>query len=98
MNEDIEKVRQVLIETATAYGPPKGAYVLAFNALDRLSSRMKKLEEALRPFAQISLVQDYAPRGPDMIDAPDLSITPRNVREARAALSHAGPIARDGER
>jgi hypothetical protein len=43
--------------------------------------------EALRPFAAISLVRDHDPDGSDMIDAPDLSITPNDVRRARDVLA-----------
>ena len=49
------------------------------------------LFEALRPFAAISLLRDnnYRPRLPDAIDAPDLTITPDDIRRARAALAKA---------
>lgn len=46
-----------------------------------------KLERALAPFARISLTHDTDPSGPDMIEGPDLAITPNEVRKARAALS-----------
>ena len=43
--------------------------------------------EALEPFARISLIRDSDPGAlNDMIDAPDLAITPKDVRRARAAL------------
>jgi hypothetical protein len=45
------------------------------------------LRDALRPFAAIGLVRDRDPRGEDMIDAPDLAISARMVREARKALN-----------
>jgi hypothetical protein len=60
--------------TALAASPPAPA----------LDARMV---EALRPFAAISLVRDHDPDGSDMIDAPDLSITPNDVRRARAVLA-----------
>jgi hypothetical protein len=46
-----------------------------------------RMVEALRPFAAISLVRDHDPDGSDMIDAPDLSITPNDVRRARDVLA-----------
>ncbi len=53
-----------------------------------LLDRIETLESALRPFANIALLQDsnYRPGLPDAIDAPDLSVTPRDVRKARTAL------------
>lgn len=51
-----------------------------------LQDRVKELTRALRPFASIALVRDEQPGGKDMIDAPDLCITPRQVRRARKAL------------
>lgn len=45
------------------------------------------LADALRPFAEIALVRDVEPDGVDAISAPDLAITPRHIRNARAALA-----------
>ena len=45
-----------------------------------------RLRKALEPFANIALAQDGDKRAPDMIDGPDLSITPEHVRAARRAL------------
>ena len=44
------------------------------------------LREALAPFAAIALVRDHDLTGEDMIDGPDLAITPGHVRAARRAL------------
>jgi hypothetical protein len=51
-------------------------------------------ERALRPFAQIALVRDSDRNGIDAIGGPDLAITPRQVREARAALGGAPHLQR----
>ncbi len=51
------------------------------------SIRSEALEEALKPFAEIALYRDVRPDGPDMIDGPDLAITPTDVRRARDALT-----------
>lgn len=46
------------------------------------------MREALKPFANISLIRDADPGAlNDMIDGPDLAITPKDVRRARAALA-----------
>lgn len=55
--------------------------------LARLLAKIAGMEEALRPFAEISLHRDESPQGPDMIEGPDLYITPTQVRAARSALS-----------
>lgn len=56
------------------------------------------MREALKPFANISLIRDADPGAlNDMIDGPDLAITPKDVRRARAALA-AAPQAQEGER
>lgn len=44
------------------------------------------LRNALEPFARIPLARDHDAKAPDMIEAPDLSITPTHVRAARSAL------------
>jgi hypothetical protein len=49
-----------------------------------------ELADALKPFARISLRHDTDPSGPDMIEAPDLAITPNDVRRARKALAREG--------
>jgi hypothetical protein len=50
-------------------------------------SLVTQLRAALEPFAAISLHRDAFPDGPDMIEGPDLAITPDQVRAARKALS-----------
>lgn len=52
----------------------------------RLVHENEDLREALRPFAQIALVRDNEPEAEDMIDAPDLCITPTMIRRAREAI------------
>lgn len=53
---------------------------------------------ALEPFANISLARDTDPSAPDMIEGPDLAITPNDVRRARAALRASPPsLQHDGE-
>ena len=42
---------------------------------------------ALVPLASVALVRDWNENGPDMIDGPDLAITPKHVRAARSALA-----------
>jgi len=54
---------------------------------ERAFARCTALEDALAPFAAISLARDSDPSAPDMIDAPDMAITPNDVRRARAALA-----------
>lgn len=49
---------------------------------------IKGLRRALKPFANIGLLRDWDAKGEDMIDAPDLAITPRQVRAARKALQN----------
>ncbi len=49
-------------------------------------TRAEILREALTPFARIALARDANPNAPDCIDAPDLAITPDDVRRARKAL------------
>jgi hypothetical protein len=52
------------------------------------SEDVRQMREALEPFAQIALLRDTFPGShEDRIDAPDLAITPAQVRKARAALS-----------
>jgi len=46
-----------------------------------------RLRKALKPFAEIALERDSDLTGDDRISGPDLAITPRHVREARAALA-----------
>ena len=48
--------------------------------------RIAALEKALEPFAAIALYRDFRPDGIDMIDAPDLAITPDQIRKARSLL------------
>lgn len=48
------------------------------------------VRNALRPFAKIGLAQDDDESRPDMIDGPDLAITPAHVRAARKALENRG--------
>lgn len=63
--------------------------VAAESALSAMTARARKIRAALKPFADIGLVQDQDPNGIDAIDGPDLSINPRQVREARAAVKEA---------
>lgn len=46
---------------------------------------------ALKPFAEIALLKDddKRPGQPDMIEGPDLAITPAHVRAARSAITKA---------
>lgn len=54
--------------------------------LDSAADALRAVLEALKPFAEIRLIQDQDPSGIDGIDAPDLAITPRQVRIAREML------------
>jgi ribosomal protein S27AE len=54
--------------------------------LQSLRDENARLRAALQPFAGIALAQDGDKRAKDMIDAPDLSITPDDVRRARKEL------------
>ena len=45
---------------------------------------------ALVPLASVALRRDWDESGPDMIDGPDLALTPKHVRAARRALEVAG--------
>jgi hypothetical protein len=55
---------------------------------DEAAQYIIELREALRPFAMIALERDtYGEDGRDMIDGPDLCITPSNVRAARKVLA-----------
>jgi len=40
---DIETIRKVLVSTAEAYGPPEGAYVEGFAALDRIEAERHEM-------------------------------------------------------
>lgn len=53
-------------------------------------SKIAVLGLALVPLASVALVRDWDESGPDMIDGPDLAITPEHVRAARRALALAG--------
>lgn len=54
---------------------------------DQALADLAAARETLKPFAAIHLIRDTEPeRAEDMIDGPDLSITPRDVRQARRAL------------
>lgn len=60
------------------------------NAVETIDAQAKALEEAraaLKPFAGIALHRDHDLCGPDMIDGPDLNITPAEVRRARSFLA-----------
>jgi hypothetical protein len=50
-----------------------------------MDRRIRRLKAALKPFASISLLRDKDPSGPDRIEAPDLAITPAEIRRARKA-------------
>lgn len=52
--------------------------------------RIAEMEAALKPFTDINLIRDSDPSGIDAIDAPDLAITPADIRRARAALGREG--------
>lgn len=43
------------------------------------------LRKAIAPFADIALARDADEAAPDMIEGPDLAITPEQVRAARLA-------------
>lgn len=59
----------------------------AENAARQDAVQKERLTEALKPFANIALEHDCNHSGVDCISGPDLAITPRHVREARAALA-----------
>lgn len=58
--------------------------------LAKLKAENKKLRAALKPFADIALLQDHdhRPGMGDMIDMPCFAISPRQVRAAREALTY----------
>jgi len=66
--------------------------------LDAERAHAARLRATLEPFGSISLVRDAHAAGPDMIDAPDLSVTPADVRRARIAISTAPTAALDAVR
>jgi hypothetical protein len=58
--------------------------------MEKFMNQAENLAKTLEPFAKIALVRDAAPGAyNDMIDAPDLAITPKDVRRARSALAAA---------
>lgn len=59
---------------------------------DEAADEIELLRAALKPFAEIALLQDDDHRAglPDMIDMPDFAITPADVRRARDALRQSG--------
>ena len=60
----------------------------AADEIDRLTARVKELEEALKPFAEAA--HRYDPEeGDDLMDAWDWSATLGQLRKARAALTPA---------
>jgi hypothetical protein len=77
-----------------AQGGEKLKKVLGWPNWEAQPSRVKKLSEALKPFAGIRLTSDdgsWDGSGPEMISGPDLSITPSDVHRARAALEKVTP-------
>lgn len=71
-----------------AQGGEKLKKALGWPNWEAQPSRVKRLSAALEPFAAIALAQDADAAAGDMIDAPDLAITPNQVRAARKALGH----------
>jgi hypothetical protein len=64
----------------------------AADEIDSLLAKNADLIKALEPFARISLIRDSDPGAlNDMIDGPDLAITPKQIRAARAAIGKARP-------
>lgn len=58
---------------------------------EMLLSEIERMQAALKPFADIALMRDTYPDAEhDCIDGPDLSVTPKMVRGARAALGQGG--------
>ena len=55
---------------------------------EMLLAELTILRNALEPFSNIGLAQDGDKRAVDMIEGPDLAITPAQVRAARRALGH----------
>lgn len=64
----------------------RSVVVSAVRLLGLAEARERKLKAALKPFANIALERDHDRKAGDMISGPDLSITPADVRRARAAM------------
>lgn len=64
-----------------------------------MKASIDQIRVTLEPFATISLARDTDPTGPDMIEGPDLAITPADVRAARQLMdaleNPADPVAWD---
>lgn len=51
----------------------------------------RELRKAIKPFADIHLARDADARADDMIEGPDLAITPTQVRAARKVFDATDP-------
>lgn len=58
---------------------------LAEERIAKQGRMLAMMRAALVPFADISLARDADTAAPDMIEGPDLSITPANVRGPQGA-------------
>lgn len=67
-----------------------GVLVLRASGAGQIKAENNNLRAALKPFSEIALARDWDKQAEDMIEGPDLTITPDQVRKARAALSSAG--------
>jgi hypothetical protein len=65
---DFETVRKVLVSTAEAYGPPEGAYVEGFAALDRIEAEVERLRAA-RLRAALERIAQRDPGPPEHNDS-----------------------------
>ena len=69
-----------------AQGGEKMKKLMGWPNWEAQPSRVKRLSDALTPFANIALARDQDDAAPDMIDGPDFAITPEQIRLARKAL------------
>ena len=72
---------------------------LAEERIAKQGRMLAMMRKAIAPFADISLARDTDESAPDMIEGPDLSITPDQVRAARLAYDaydHSGDVGTQG--
>jgi hypothetical protein len=78
-----------VIDANFAEEKPSIDFSMRGRGTSREATVKEKLIAALKPFANIHLARDSDPSQVDRIEAPDLAITPKDVRRARTALIRA---------
>lgn len=96
LTEQLEEARKSRDATSLQWA---GEWKKQYETETRLRSVNAVLVRSLKPFANIALEHDCNHGGADCISAPDLAITPRDVRNARAAIARATeqPASNNGE-